>query len=758
MSCADCEAEAAALNLIHGSGGSDVTWLACPRDLHVLPGSSLDNANGGQSRTFQIKWRPPASSAQHVEGFKLTVTALDDAGRSSFCAMIDLTNASWTGSSTERELSYGFTFPGLGDVFNWHVQVQNLPTGASSSECLDGSATAFVNTYTADASTSASSVVNSLVIMATIPTKGQAVVDVIISPRETSEVMTYYIFLYKSLPSDLFFSDRINLTLPDTQGTFRNVTPATYQVWATDDPMRRDPSRTAKSPLFTIPAEHSQELATIPPSAVSKPPATKTTFETSTTTASTIHGKELSLPNSHFPPAVVTAEFADNSTTRDLATTMNEYHGERVPDDGERWEVIVPTLLAVVASVTLSVVVFVVCYWRRRKRSSGKITGIEQPCMEKLNEDSQRASSGQRPHHVSTSKPHATPPIVTLCLLSYSTLKEQTHVTDSLALYLQAVCACDVTYFRWHLDEVRSVGPAVWLRQQTEKAHRIVFVHTPDTYSCYKAWKLGQSDVMCDEDKDKMTESLLHAAFDLLHDSHEVETRWMDVTFFSENFVCGFRRRQLSNNSDSGLLRAENSDMKDWPQETGPVRTPGYDARSQKMSPPSSGVYRLMDDFSQFVADLHAVNNNALDLMNHQLPTEFDHLDTEEGMQLSRAIASLRFTKEVALRQGPCLGKPTAERNHLDKTGMRRFDSGYDEEPISFMAPDDMFTEVASLGSRYHGTAFIGPDEISAIGTDVSSLGDRFRAINARYELMNAAPEADSASYSDCYSLGARYV
>ena len=139
-------------------------------------------------------------------------------------------------------------------------------------------------------------------------------------------------------------------------------------------------------------------------------------------------------------------------------------------------------------------------------------------------------------------------------------------------------------------------------------------------------------------------------------------------------------------------------------------------------------MYRLMNDFSQLLADLHNLPNNPKVLRGCDLPIDSDHLDTQEGRQLYKAVAFLRQCCQAGGREcsGACV---RGDDGHVCKKFVQRLDSGFDEYSISFICPEELSVEDAE---------------------DIS-LGDRFRDINARYE-KNLE---DSASL--CYTLGGRY-
>ena len=246
-----------------------------------------------------------------------------------------------------------------------------------------------------------------------------------------------------------------------------------------------------------------------------------------------------------------------------------------------------------------------------------------------------------------------------------------------------------------------------------------------------------------------------------------------------------------------------------------------------------------MNDFTRLLADLHGLPNTPGLLRGRDLPLDSDHLDTQEGRHLYRAVAALRGQNSDPLdtqegrqpyqgavpslrgqgldtqkgRQlyqaavaslsgqgceareggggGECWrvagSRPQAEaderracrcfedapeggggggcwrvagfRPQADERRVcrcfedagHRLDSGFDECDVSFVGPDAQCD-----------VSFVGPDDlsVSCADTEAESLGERFRAINARYERELGLELEDSASLSisHCYSLGGRFV
>ena len=127
-------------------------------------------------------------------------------------------------------------------------------------------------------------------------------------------------------------------------------------------------------------------------------------------------------------------------------------------------------------------------------------------------------------------------PSLSVCLLSHSGLRSHNHATDSLAVYLQAFCACDVTYFRWQSEDIRFVGPEAWTVEQMDKADRVLFVHSPETDACYEAWRSGRPAERVGGDT---AVRMLVAAFDRLSTAHndassQRRRKCFNVTFGSD--------------------------------------------------------------------------------------------------------------------------------------------------------------------------------------------------------------------------------
>lgn len=388
-------------------------------------------------------------------------------------------------------------------------------------------------------------------------------------------------------------------------------------------------------------------------------------------------------------------------------------------------------------------------------------------------------------------------PSLSVFLLSHPGLGRHNHAADSLALYLQAFCACNVTYFRWHLDDIRFVGPEAWAVEQIELADCVIFVHSPETKDCYEAWKTMQLK----ENESDMVTRMLTTVFD--YTAKNTRRRWFSVTFHSdlsavsdssilvtrlhtslketqtaldcsagsetnrnaagtevpcspeispagtedspERTATGSRDtpdslKTISAGTEGSPTRTEtgshgtprSSETRSAGSEDSPARTATGShctPRSSETSSSGTHVYRLMNDFSQLLADLHNLPNNPKVLRGCDLPIDSDHLDTQEGRQLYKAVAFLRQCCQAGGREcsGACV---RGDDGHVCKKFVQRLDSGFDEYSISFICPEELSVEDAE---------------------DIS-LGDRFRDINARYE-KNLE---DSASL--CYTLGGRYA
>ena len=377
-----------------------------------------------------------------------------------------------------------------------------------------------------------------------------------------------------------------------------------------------------------------------------------------------------------------------------------------------------------------------------------------------------------------------------------------------------------MTYFRWQWDDIRFVGPELWTAEQLDRADCVIFVHSPETRDCYEAW---ETDQLKDTEANVATRMLV-AAFDRVCTARRTPYRWFNVTFYSDLSVlsdCCLLGAQSGSSSegtqtDSDCAAGPDTDSSAAYTEDGPACAGLTGSRGTPRPPETSSacvddclaraatgssgstakppdtsstraqdsfaratmtgsrgsprppegdsaagthvMYRLMNDFSQLLSDLHRLPNNPSVLREHRLPNDSDHLDTQEGRLLYKAVVSLRQARDMfrdadsAYRLLPSRGKMCLETLTAQgdgdgcRTVAQRMDSGFDEYSISF----------------------IGPDELSAVDTeDTSSLGDRFRDINARYERNLADSRSDGwgdglfrdgDNTSLCYSLGGRFV
>ncbi|KAL8588496.1 hypothetical protein ACOMHN_022283 [Nucella lapillus] len=389
--------------------------------------------------------------------------------------------------------------------------------------------------------------------------------------------------------------------------------------------------------------------------------------------------------------------------------------------------------------VTLLLLVTALC-WRRHRGQTHRCAKIDLPCMEKLTAqvpcqsttDSHSDAPQTGPPDTTLSSPSSPP--LTVFLLSHSALPPHTHVTDCFALYLQASCACDVTYARWQKDELlqSAGGPEEWTVKQLVRSDRVIFVHSPDTRDCYEAWRLGllkgkQNDVEV---------RILATVFQHVSKAERSSSSsaWFDITFCAD--FSG------ASGGDFSLV----SPGEKWPacgrgwvkqgQNTADAETEKATARwslakgvNVTSSNPRSFYYLLMNDFSRLLADLHNLPNSPRVFKDRDLPVDSQHLDTQKGRALYKAVA--------AFNSGPkgCSGEGPTGDHYPAKAGTQKIDSGFqDMDHLSFFAPEDL----------------------SIVDSESVSLAERFHAVNARYELAMVAER--EMFHPECYSLGGRFV
>ncbi|KAK7101943.1 hypothetical protein V1264_020244 [Littorina saxatilis] len=773
-----------------------VSWPERVENVHVQPYISTALSSPAPSVGLCISWALPRHSTSAVQGVKVSVTALDDASQFALCLLFDLSSVQgWTHWTNESVMSYNVTLPRLRDEYNWHVQLESLPSPQNENWSRTV-ASAFVSTdgLLREGPKPACSMVVAMT---------QSLISVTVSGViSNSAVTSYDVILYECDGEECCnFCDLTEVSAHNVKSfsetsNFARIAPGLYRVWV--QPAGQPDNVCGRSPVLIVTEDAtristSSPLTTTAMTAMSSPPQS-----TTVTNNSMIQNTTNVTPPQRFP--------ADFTATVELTESGREHAQSSSTEAGSSFRVRKSTDTAgndrdVVAAVSVAVCVSVVvvvlgvgaCYcWRCRTNSSsfrGDLT-----CMEKLMKSVTRHSTPDAELQLSdlpcsildTRRPAST---VKVFLVSHSILKHHTLVSDSLALYLQAFCACDVTYFRWLLDDIRPLGPALWTFEQMEKADRVVFVHSPDTRGCYDTWKAGQTK----EKEGSLEVRIIMAAFDYIFE-HTASRKLFNVTFHSDlPYVdsCFFFQPSLVSQSFPASKGAN------------PAKSEECNETSLRSTSPKSvntRTYRLMNDFSQFLADLHTLPNVPSAFMERNLPFNADHLDTPEGRQLYKAVASLGIGEENdddSVRGTVFGGKQYIERYHNEEEKARaigdRFgilgeqemkgrasypQSGWDCFPQKELRDNPKGTDYhtkkearlfrGSDGFHEHKEQavkidsgfdercldFIGPDELSAVDTDASSLGDRFRGLNARYKRNMEECE----SCADCYTLGGRYV
>lgn len=341
-------------------------------------------------------------------------------------------------------------------------------------------------------------------------------------------------------------------------------------------------------------------------------------------------------------------------------------------------------------------------------------------------------------------------PRSTIFLVSHSQNRGQTDVTDALATYLEAFCFCDVIYYRWHLDELLREGPEDWVNRHIENADWVAFVHTPDTEQKFWEWRTARE--MSAGDTDVLTDRMLAQVFDDVGRSPE---KCLNVTFLSSGLlaasfwrsVSSERSRKHVNQSSSdimpldrlchGSISFENKDCH-WNAmgNDSELKEEMEGRQLHEAAKESPRVYRLMNDFSAFLADIHKLQPGTVSLKSRGLPVDADHLSTQEGRSLYRSVAVLRGNLTAACRDvHRCSSKYScAARNTPEDPGQEeRIDSGFDDD---------------------YSPSFISPEELSLEDMGMMSVNEVLHALNARC----GWEEKGSIHPPDCYSLGWRDV
>ncbi|XP_076447536.1 uncharacterized protein LOC143284596 [Babylonia areolata] len=716
----DCDRRYRELNRVTDNSTS---WAPCVKQLHVQPvGTVTPHAS---FVSLVLSWTLPEcrTGRTPVKGLKVTVTALDDGSQHAVCHVLDLSAVPWPFTNTSQcTMTYGFPLPALRTNYNWNVRVESVPGYNATSTMVQ------TDTVVTDSLVKTSCGVVSVTYM----TRPRSVTVTVCGDVSTRH-QAYDVNLYQCSDCCKWFCqmprvEQQNVIFPNTTVEFVDHKAGSYYVIV----------RLADSVdgmCAAIGVLHFTHMSSSTPTPI-------VTTTDSTTAPVTSH------VTSH-----ITSHVTSPVTDTDEVTGPPPDGGNNDSSDKKTTVMMAVTVCVILVVLVVLVVAVVLLIHRHRHTGQTAHSSLKDlSCMEKLtartsclSADSDAGPSVQDPCGTVSVLPARAPHSpVTVFLLSHATLQTDVHVSDCLAGFLQAFCACDVIYPRWHSRDIVTQGPQAWAAQHLVTADSVLFLHSPETQDCYEAWKLG---LLKANDND-VEVRILSTVFDHVFGGKLASRKWFDVTFHSEFCKaadgvwssvladvdwhrCGSISNVEGRANDSGKGGTNNTSFAETDM------THQSTSKSTDSRPSTGRFYLLMNDLSQLLADLHNVPNLPAVFRDHRLPLDADHLDSHEGRQLYRAVAILH---------GDSLGCSDTHRSantqhtadtgdgYPGVTGVQRVDSGYEDMSLSFIAPE----------------------ELSVVDSEGVSLSERFHVLNVRYEM--AVTGEQLAYRSECYSLGSRYV
>jgi hypothetical protein len=149
-------------------------------------------------------------------------------------------------------------------------------------------------------------------------------------------------------------------------------------------------------------------------------------------------------------------------------------------------------------------------------------------------------------------------------------------------------------------------------------------------------------------------------------------------------------------------------------------------------------LYRLMNDFSALLADIHGLPQHPKAFKGHNpaLPTDSQHLASQHGRELYAAVASLRTTLLDQNGDEEDNAGSEAEDLHAEQGDK---ELGWSQQDGFGLATSVTLEPLRGMDSGFSDSrsysSFVPPDDVcSAADVDMTSLSERFREVNARYD------------------------
>ncbi|XP_067685254.1 uncharacterized protein [Haliotis asinina] len=230
--------------------------------------------------------------------------------------------------------------------------------------------------------------------------------------------------------------------------------------------------------------------------------------------------------------------------------------------------------------------------------------------------------------------------------LLYTEDHEAHHkLVGAFALYLQTYCFCDVLHVDWCFNDLRSLGPEIWIKKCIQEAEVVLVIHSIGTANQIQAWRRGLKI----NTEHSVTGRLFEDALPLIFNNGSLINKCIGLRFGNG--------KKINNN-----LQAQ------------------------------SHIYSLMDHFKDFVYDVHKLTSHE---SSYDLPTDADHSETEEGRQLLQAIRNAELYEEANTQWTETIYDQT-EATCLEDVTVAS--SGYvSQDRYDFLEPDEI-TELEGDG------------------------------------------------------------